>query len=331
MWKKFRNMTLVLVLCVSLTLSACQAKKKKIAYTIYPVEYLLKMLGQEHLDMVSIQKEKALNVQSSTRSNDTNTILSQVGIYFHIGSLEPYGAVLKEELESQSHLKKIDLSNGNAVYEFGRYRTELKNGKEVTQVESYYDDSSFQLVDTNKRDLNLWLVPITMLSMAKTIHQNLEELYPENKKLYDQHLASLEYELINLDAKYQDLANQLVKENKRIAFVSVTSSFGAWQKAYGFEVYPLVLSKYGVLPNEEQLAFMEKKIKENKVHYIVHEENLSKEMEILYQRVKEDLDLKEVSLSNLSSKPSADKKKQKDYISVMYENYSHLVNIVESK
>ena len=170
-----------------------------------------------------------------------------------------------------------------------------------------------------------------MLSMAKTIHQNLVELYPERKKLYDQHLAFLENELISLDAKYQDLANQLVKEKKRIAFVSVTSSFGSWQKAYGFEIYPLVLSKYGVLPNRKQLDFIKEKIKQNKVHYIVHEENLSQEMEDLYQKVKKELNLKEVSLSNLSSKPVTDKNKQKDYVSIMYENYNHLVNMVESK
>ena len=73
------------------------------------------------------------------------------------------------------------------------------------------------------------------------------------------------------------------------------------------------------------------KIKQNKVHYIVHEENLSQEMEDLYQKVKKELNLKEVSLSNLSSKPVTDKNKQKDYVSIMYENYNHLVNMVESK
>lgn len=329
--KKIKKASLILALCVSVVFGGCQAKKKKIAYTVYPVEYLLKIIGQDQLDMVSIQKKGAINVQSSTRSDQTSSILSQAGIYFHIGSLEPYGSVLKEELDSYSRLKKIDLSNGNAVYDFGRYRTEVKNGKEVTHVENYYEDASFQLVDTHKRDLYLWLVPITMLSMAKTIRQNLVELYPERKKLYDQHLAFLENELISLDAKYQDLANQLVKEKKRIAFVSVTSSFGSWQKAYGFEIYPLVLSKYGVLPNRKQLDFIKEKIKQNKVHYIVHEENLSQEMEDLYQKVKKELNLKEVSLSNLSSKPVTDKNKQKDYVSIMYENYNHLVNMVESK
>ena len=29
----------------------------------------------------------------------------------------------------------------------------------------------------------------------------------------------------------------------------MTASFGNWQKTYGFQVYPVILAKYGALPN----------------------------------------------------------------------------------
>lgn len=323
--------SLVALLTFSLLLSACKVRKTKILYSIYPIQYILTFLGKDSLQMESIQKEDKLAIQATTRKETSSELLKKAGIYFHLGELEPYNSVLKEEIQGTPELKNIDLSSSNAVFDFGRYVKVEKAGEFKQVVEPYYKGEEFEAVDTLKKDLFLWLVPITMLSMSKTVYNNITQLYPENKKIYQTNLEKLSEELISLDEKYQSLANRLLENKEKISFVSVSASFGSWQKAYGFETYPLVISQYGVLPNQAQLAKIEESIKNNQVHYIAHEENLSEEMEILYQTVKKDLNLKEVTLYNLASMPQSEDNQKKDYISLMYENYNQLESMVEKK
>lgn len=163
-----------------------------------------------------------------------------------------------------------------------------------------------------------------MLSLTKDIYNWLVQNYPDEKDLYHKNYKALEEDLINVDAAYQNFAKKLNDDNKKVSFVSMTPSFGCWQKAYGFEVYPVVLSRYGALPNEEQLAGIEARIKADNVTYIAREGNLSDEMNTLYEQVKSDCNLTEIPLSNLSSLSDDESKAGKDYLSIMYENLTAL-------
>lgn len=112
-----------------------------------------------------------------------------------------------------------------------------------------------------------------------------------------------------------------------ISFVSMTPSFGNWQKSYGIKVYPITLSKYGALPTSDQLAAMKKRIKSDHVRYIAIEQNLSEDMEKLQQQLIDELALIPVNLNNLSSISSEDKKASKDYLTIMYDNLKALESI----
>ena len=111
----------------------------------------------------------------------------------------------------------------------------------------------------------------------------------------------------------------------------MTASFGNWQKTYGFQVYPMILSKYGTLPSEAQLAIIEQRIKDDNVHYIVYEENMTQDMIDLFNRVQDDLGLTRVELSNLSSLTGGEIEAGKDYLSIMYENLAVLETMAEAR
>ena len=100
-----------------------------------------------------------------------------------------------------------------------------------------------------EKDVILWIDPISMMSMAKTIAETLSSLYPEYKKDFMARYDELEIELAILDTEFQNVK----LSGKEVSFVSITPSFGNWQKSYGFSIYPVVLSKYGALPSDEQL------------------------------------------------------------------------------
>lgn len=314
------------ILLVLLLLSGCGSNgaRKYTAYTVYPVGYLLNRIGGNHIIPISIQNSAL--VQSSNPVADLKSILNDSMYLFHIGELEPYIDVYKEEID-ESEVVKIDLSTLNAIYRFQRY-TAVSAGNNQTFIESpYYDGDCFEIIDTYNDDLFLWLDPIGMLSMAKDIAATLSSNYVEQSAYFNENLNNLENNLIALDASYQNLANRLKKENRTISFVSMTASFGCWQKAYGFRVYPVCLSKYGTLPTDEQLAIIKERIVQDGVKYIAYEPNMTDEMLVLFKTLEEELGLKRINLSNISSLTFSQQSENKDYLSLMYENLSVLESI----
>ena len=312
---------LLISLCMCL-MCGCASVRSGIVYTVYPVGWLIQRLAGSTVRSVSLQDQTTIVQRAQIRS-DYESILDKYAVLFHIGDLEPYISVHSDEI-STSGIVKNDLSTLNAVYEFKRYTQVITDG-EVSWIESpYYKGEVFDTVDMNKLDLYLWNDPIAMLSMAKDIYNWLVRNYPENENTYAENLEKLEADLINLDAQYQMLATSLTANNQVVRFVSMTASFGNWQKTYGFQVYPVILSKYGVLPDEKQLEIIKNRIVHDDVRYIVYEPNMSDDMIELFDRLESELQLTRVELSNLSSLTEAEIAEGKDYLSLMYENLSVL-------
>jgi ABC-type Zn uptake system ZnuABC Zn-binding protein ZnuA len=300
--------------------------RSQVAYTVYPVGFLLQRLAGDTITAKSVQTDEI--VQRAQLREDYEELLNDSQVFMHIGQLEPYLTVYSSEINQLAN-EQLDLSTLNAVYDFQRYTQVIADG-EITYVESpYYRGEEFQMIDTDIQDLYLWTDPIAMLSMAKDIRDWLIATYPDEKSIYEVNFTRLETDLINLDAQYQALATANEKNNKVIRFVSMTASFGNWQKTYGFQVYPVILSKYGVLPNAKQLELIEERIRTDGVKYIVYEPNMTDDMVTLFNRIEDDLGLRRVELSNLSSLTGSES--GKDYLSIMYENLNALETMTEDR
>ena len=321
---------LKILVCSILFLSSagCSSVKTKAAYTVYPLGYIIDSLSGGTIEAVSIQEDGM--VQRAQLRENYQDILADSAMLFYIGQLEPYMQVYSSEINSAVDAK-TDLSIMNAVYDFKRY-TPIVSGTDVTFVEGpYYKDPAFDLVDMDTKDLYLWIDPITMLSMSKDIVKWMKTQYPDNAAVYDANMEKLENALINLDAQYQALATKIINEHRSIKFVTMSAGFGNWQKTYGFEVYPVVLSKYGVLPDEEQLAVIKQRILEDDVRYIVYEPNMPQDMIELFNELEDELGLTRVELSNLSSLTDAERAAGKDYLSIMYENLAVLETMSQNR
>ncbi len=321
-----RLLVLFLSFMTAVSLSGCTSYKTSIAYSVYPIGFLTERLCGSLVESHSVQEN--MIVQRAKLKPDYRDILENSAVFFHIGQLEPYYSIYSSEINSLVQ-GQIDLSILNAVYDFQRY-TAVEADGEISYIESpYYRGEEFSMIDTDSRDLYLWTDPIAMLSMAKDIRDWLVSKYPDDAPSFQKNFTTLENDLINLDAQYQALASSNEQNHKVIRFVSMTSSFGNWQKTYGFQVYPMILSKYGALPNEVQLQLIEQRIKDDGVKYIVYESNMTEDMIELFNRVEEDLGLTRVELSNLSSLTDLESEAGKDYLSIMYENLSVLETMVE--
>ena len=288
---------LLSLLMVMATLSGCKLSGLNVGVTVYPVQYLVERIAQDRVNVLMYTGSKTMT--RAQIAADYEAMMGKTDVLFNFGKLEPYMSVYLEDFQEKG-IPMIDLTASASVYAFKRYRTTDLEGTRVTLESRYYEDPLFDNLDTYQTDPMLWLDPITMISMAGTIKDWLVAHYPEEKAFFEGNYRDLALELARMDADYQELWKQ------DIGFVSVTPSFGNWQKAFGVAVYPLILSRYGVLPTEEQLAIILRDIKAANIQTIVHEPNLSKDMEALYNRVKTELNLKSVEMHNLAFLTEAD-------------------------
>lgn len=316
--------TIVCIFSMLLLTSCVGVNRNYVSYSVYPVGYLLERIGQNRIRKISVQEN--VLIQTANPVAEYKDILKSSQYFFHIGDLEPYFTLYVDDFQ-ESGAQIIDLSTLNAIYGFKRYTVVYVDGKETYIEGDYYNGDEFNSIDKPEKDLFLWLDPISMLSMAKDVVETLGSNYIEENDFFLENYKKLEEELVNLDASYQKLSTKLEAEHKTVKFVSMTNSFGNWQKAYGFQVYPISLSKYGALPNKAQLELIKKRILEDNVKFIAYEPNMDIKMQALFNELETELNLTRVNLSNLSSLTDAQLADNKDYMSIMYENLTILENM----
>ena len=155
-----------LLLVVLLLLSGCTRTKRYFSYTVYPIGYLLNRIAGDRVETISVQTNQI--VQAANPVDNFEEIINDSAYFFHIGELEPYYDIYEKTI-SESEAEIVDLSSLNAICKFERYTMVYVDGKESYIESPYYNDPSFDIVDTNEHDLLLWIDPIGMLSMAKDV------------------------------------------------------------------------------------------------------------------------------------------------------------------
>ncbi|MDD3049365.1 MAG: metal ABC transporter substrate-binding protein [Bacilli bacterium] len=320
---KLKKFLTTLTIFAILLCSGCKPSTPSVSVSVYPIQYLVERIGGSYVKVDSISQNGA--IQSASIKENFRKQLKKNKVLFYIQELEPYFDVYSSDIRT-SDVDLVDLASKSVFYKFQRYTTTYSDGQTVALESSYYEGDAFKNVDTYKDDPMIWMDPISMISSAEIIRDYLIEQYPEYQTAFENNYKELELDLTRLDVEFQKLKNV----NNEIAFVSLTPSFGAWQKSYGIKVYPVCLSKYGALPTNEQLAIIKQRIINDGVKYIAYESNLNDEMKQLYDSLKEELGLIEVNISNLSSLSSDEKKENKDYLTIMYENLASLEVIANS-
>ena len=310
---------LVSVLALFLV-SGCEEKNPSIATTVYPVQYLVERIGGDDVTVSNITENTM--IQRAQIKSSFQDILKDSDALFYIGGLEPYMDLYVDDIRDTG-VDMVDLATKSAIYKFERYTSTTIDGITAGTEGPYYEGEEFANLDTYDADPMLWMDPVAMTSMASDIRDYLVQKYPQYKDMFDENYDALELDLARLEADFQAIPDGKMN----ISFVSMTPSFGNWQKSYGIKVYPVTLSKYGALPTSDQLAAMKKRIKSDHVRYIAIEQNLSEDMEKLQQQLIDELALIPVNLNNLSSISSEDKKASKDYLTIMYDNLKALESI----
>lgn len=312
---------LILVsLLALLSISGCEEKKPSVCTTVYPVQYLVKRIGGEYVTSTDISQNTMIQ-RAQIKSNYMDLLKEADGLLY-IGGLEPYMDLYVDAIRDQD-VDMMDLGTKSAIYKFERYTSVTIDGQTTGTSSPYYEGDEFKNIDTYDSDPMLWMDPVAMTSMGSDIRDYLIQKYPEYKNIFNENYDQVELDLARLDADFQAIPDGKMD----ISFVSMTPSFGNWQKSYGVKVYPVSLSRYGALPTNEQLSLIKKRIKKDHVRYMAVEQNLPEDMVELQNQLIDELGLIPVKLNNLSSISDDDIKASKDYLTIMYDNLKTLQSI----
>ena len=320
---KKKILVLLISMMCAMFLSGCELKQPKICVTMYPIQYLVDKIGGDRVTCTTIG-DGNIAIRSHINA-DWQEQLSDADLFLYMGQVEPYLQIYLPEIRQMENLEIIDLANTTSLYSFQRYTT-VQVGESTIGVESpYYEGVAFNSIDMYDNDPYIWLDPVAMTSMGNQIRKWLIANYPEESEYFNANYTVLETELAQLDSQYQ----LLKPVSSNIKIVTMSPSFGTWQKNYGLQVYPVILSRYGVLPNEEQLALIKERIIKDEVNYIVTETNLTDDMKELYDQLVDELNLMEIKLSNLSGLTETQISENKDYVQIMYENLAMIESIAQ--
>lgn len=303
---------LIIIVLALLILTGCTSSKPKIAYTVYPVEFLLKEIAGDTIEYENIS-EGSMILRAKVKPN-FKEVLSKSDLLIYFGGLEPYMQVYSKEIE-ESKVSLLDITARTNIYQFNRYTAVSISGSNTVFTETkYYENPIFNSIDVYSNDPYLWMDPLALTSMAKQIKEWLVNKYPEQTPYFEENYLKLEYELALVDTEYQQL------KSKKHRMVTMTPSFGPWQQNYHIEVYPVILSKYGVLPTTQQLNLIKQRILTDEVRYIVEEPNMPEDVKKLFDSLVTELNLTPIKLSNLATRTEEQIAANKDYIDIMYDN-----------
>lgn len=320
---KQKILKLLLIALLTTTLVACVPSDKKVVVTSYPVEFLVRTLAGERVQVERLYEGSV--PQTAVIRSDYEKVLKDVDAIFYINELQPYWEVYEKEINNEANnLEFIDLAERSVLYDFARYTTIRVDDEQHVVESSYYSPEAMANVDMYDKDPFLWMDPLAMTSMARTIKDWLVKNYPDEASIYEERYSQLEINLTHLQADYQNLRNH----SGQILFATLTPSFGNWQRSFNLEVYPLSISKYGVLPNETLLNNIRDRLSSDTVGYIALESGLSKEQLQLYNQIKVEFDLQEIKLKNLFTLTEEDVELNADYFTIMYENLETLESMV---
>lgn len=320
---KQKILKLLLIALLTTTLVACVPSDKKVVVTSYPVEFLVRTLAGERVQVERLYEGSV--PQTAVIRSDYEKVLKDADAIFYINELQPYWEVYEKEINNEANnLEFIDLAERSVLYDFARYTTIRVDDEQHVVESSYYSPEAMANVDMYDKDPFLWMDPLAMTSMARTIKDWLVKNYPDEASIYEERYSQLEINLTHLQADYQNLRNH----SGQILFATLTPSFGNWQRSFNLEVYPLSISKYGVLPNQTLLNNIRDRLSSDTVGYIALESGLSKEQLQLYNQIKVEFDLQEIKLKNLFTLTEEDVELNADYFTIMYENLETLESMV---
>lgn len=229
--------TIISVLLIVLTLSACNRNSgddKPVIYaTIYPIMFLVEEIAG---DTVSIERVPGSNVHSEAYDWSAKEIISMqnASFIFYVGAnTDNYIPNNKEAIFDDGDVDLIHIGDyvdyANVCYDTTHVHGEEDHDEHEEEIIDETCDSAQLSVDPH-----FWLDPNRMIIAADMIRDLLIEKYPQNAVMYNDNYMDLQMTLEELDAAYDLMASEATKP-----IITTNMLFNYWHEAYDIEILSL--------------------------------------------------------------------------------------------
>jgi zinc transport system substrate-binding protein len=307
----------ILCLIMAFALAACNSQKNhseknknelKVYTTVYPLKDFTEKIGGKYVNVSSIYPA-GTDEHSFEPSQKDIIKMADSDLFFYIGyNLEGFVTKAKPILEQEGvHVNAI----GETVHiEPSKHE---KHSEERDSDEEAHNHSDEDGHDHGGVNPHLWLDPIYSKEMAASIKDELIKKMPDNKDYFEKNYNKLAGKLNQLDKTFKEAASS-GKTNKIIVS---HAAYGYWEDRYGIEQISVAGLSSTNEPSQKDLANIVKIAEENKLHYVIFEQNISSKQTDIIQK---EINGKPLKLHNLAVLTAKDIKNKEDYFSIMESN-----------
>ncbi|EUJ33574.1 metal ion binding lipoprotein [Listeria floridensis FSL S10-1187] len=300
-------MLLVLAACGNSGAAKKDDGKIQVYTTVYPLTYLTKQIGGSSVEVNSIYPAGA-DAHSFEPTQKDMLKIADSDLFFYIGLgmegfVDKAKSTLKDEKVSFVPLaEKLDLPKD-------------PDAEAEHEAEEGHDDHD----DHEHGDINphVWLYPKYMEQMAELVKVQLTKQLPDKKAEFQENYDKLIVKLDKLDDKFK----QTAESAKQKDFVTAHAAYSYWDTAYGLHQIPIAGVSTSDEPSQKKLQSIVKKIKQEKIPYIMLEQNTNSKIADVIQS---ETDTKALTLHNLETLTEKDIHQNRDYISIMNDNLKAL-------
>ncbi len=312
-----RLITILLVIIVAFTLTACKpgsGSDENVVYvTVYPIQFLTEAIAG---DTVVVKRVPGSNVHSESIDWGAKEIIDMINadILFYIeGGVDTYIPKNKDDVFSDGDVQLISIADSveyNMVC-YSAHDHSDEEGSTAAEIILNCDDSMLS------PDPHFWLDPIKMMEAAVVVKDNLIATYPHNETLYNDNFTALQSSLQTLHNSFQTMADFATKP-----IITTNMLFTYWHYRYEIEIMSLTTSIHNseTLPSDI-ITYVDEALANN-VHYILFEQysNSPAGDSVLQQLLLSDPTAQAAYLSGLGNLVQEDIDAGEDYLSMMYKN-----------
>ncbi|MGZ0051315.1 metal ABC transporter substrate-binding protein [Brevibacillus gelatini] len=283
--------------------------KPKVYTTIYPLEYVAKRIGGDHVEVTNIIP---IGVEPHDFEPTAKDMVALAGadIFAYNGSgLELWvdkavGNLDKNKTVIVNASEGLELLKATEEHEH-----EHEHEGEAATEEHGHDHGEF--------DPHVWLDPTKLKAQAEKVKNTLVQKDQAHAADYEKNYAQLAADLDQLDQEFQNMAAQAAKKE----FMTSHSAFSYLANRYGLEQVAISGLNPADEPSPAELKSLVEHVKEHNISYVLFESLVSPKVA---EVIAKEAGVKTATLNPLEGLTEDDAKGGRDYLSIMRDNLETL-------
>ncbi|MBP2402790.1 metal ABC transporter substrate-binding protein [Streptomyces syringium] len=216
-----------------LSLTACSSEtdgknsegKLKVVASFYPMEFLAKEIGGEHVSVSALTKPGVEPHELELTPKQTAS-LDEAGAIIYLKGLQP-GV---DKAIKQSNAKHVvDAASLTELEEHGDEVDGKKHESEDKHADKHEDEHEGHEHKHEGGDPHIWLDPVKYAEVAKGVAKTLAEADPDHKADFEKNADALAHKLDGLHKKFE----AGLKNRASDTFISTHAAFGYLAERYG--------------------------------------------------------------------------------------------------